>query len=293
MSGTDHPPSMNLRAEINNIITSETNKTIKVLIEHAHDNPLNARRIYNPDIIKSLAASMATQDQLVPALACLHPTLPGHVILIDGQYRKRGLIAAAKKEIEVKLITINNEIDMYRVSYLVNEERQAQSNLDNALAWDQLIKEGRVTGNDEIAEMTGQSPAAITKTMAVLKLPTSAIEKVREHPAKFGVAITYEIHRCSQYLSEDELLALMDRVLSEDLSSRAIEQIRVKLEQGTQRKKKENSRQYTIKANGCTGFIKDWDSGKVALEVTIADPKDREDLVKYLQVKFGLGDTLR
>jgi ParB family chromosome partitioning protein len=286
------PAAPNLRAEIGKDQNSNNlNKIIRVPIDHAHDNPFNARHIYDAESIKSMAASVATRGQLVPAPAALHPTRPGHVILIDGHYRKRALQAAGKEEIDVVLHHVTNDLDMYRLSYQINEERHAQSPLDNALSWTRLLEAGTVANGEAIAEMTGLSAAAVTKTMALLKLPESAIARIRENPNKFGVAIGYEIYRCSKLLDERALLNLMEKVVAEDISSRDIDQMRAKLEQGSQRKQKEVSRQYKIKVGDVQiGFIKDWDAGKVAFEVHLTDPKEREALVDELKKRFNLGD---
>lgn len=264
---------------------------VRVPLALVHDNPLNARHIYDPEAVKNLAASIATRGQMVPAPAARHPTMDGHVVLIDGHYRKRALIAAGKTEIECVLQDVVNDLDMYRMSYLINEERNAQSPLDNALAWQKLLVEQKVADGAGIAELTGLSTAAVAKTMAFLKLPEAALAKLREAPGKFGIAVGYEIYRLSKFLSEKELLEVMQRTVSEDISSRALEAMRAKLEDATPRKKKEVSRQYRIKAGKVQiGFIKEWDSGRVALEVHLADPRERELLVEELKRRFQIGD---
>jgi len=55
------------------------------------ENPLNARRIYDPQIVQERAASIATHGQQTPGLAAPDPTRPGWYVLIDGHYRKRAL----------------------------------------------------------------------------------------------------------------------------------------------------------------------------------------------------------
>lgn len=265
---------------------------LRVPLARVHDNPLNARHIYDPEAVKALAASIATRGQLVPAPAARHPSLEGHVVLIDGHYRKRALLAAGKTEIECILQDVATELDMYRMSYLINEERNAQSPLDNALAWQKLLVEQKVADGAGIAELTGLSAAAVAKTMAFLKLPDTALAKLREAPAKFGIAVGYEIYHLSKLISEKELLELMQRTLDEDLSSRALESLRTKLEEAKPRKKKEVSRQYRIKAGKTQiGFIKEWDSGRVALDINFADPKEREALVEELKRRFQIGDA--
>src|SRR5512133_605508 len=131
-------------AEIGAARTGTGKAVLRVLLTSVHDNPLNARHIYDPEAVKTLAASIATRGQLVPAPAARHPTLAGHVVLIDGHYRKRALLAAGKTEIECVLQDVSSELDMYRMSYLINEERNAQSPLDNALAWQKLLSEQKV-----------------------------------------------------------------------------------------------------------------------------------------------------
>ena len=279
-------------AEIANDTSNGQKTIVRIPISMVHDNPLNARHIYDPDTVKALAASIATRGQLVPAPAARHPDLDGHVTLIDGHYRKRALLAAGKSEIECVIQDVATDLDMYRMSYLINEERNAQSPLDNALAWQKLLAEKKVADGAGIAELTGMSTAAVAKTMAFLKLPESALAKVRETPAKFGFVVGYEIYQLSKVLPEPELLQLMQRTVEEDLSSRALEAIRVKLEQAKPRKKKEVSRQYRIKTvKAQIGTIKEWDSGRVALDVLIADPKERELLVDELKRRFQIGDA--
>ena len=266
-------------------------EVIRVPIEHAHDNPLNARHFYDPEEIKRLAASLATRGQLVPAPAIAHPTWPGQVLLLDGHYRKRALLAAGKTEIECVMQEIGSEIDLYRLSYLINVERNSQTTLDNALAWKRLLDEKKVADGEGIAELIGVSAGTVTRTLSLLKLPKSAFEKLEEHPAKFGVGIGYELYRISNLVTEEELLALMDRVVAEDLSQRALLSILAKLEEAKPRKKKEVSRQYKIHVGDIQiGYIKEWDSGKVVFEVKLAEAKDREALVEELKRRFTLSE---
>lgn len=284
--------SADFSAEIDSGNAIPDKSVVRVPLSMVHDNPLNARHIYDPEAVKALAASIATRGQLVPAPAARHPTLNGHVVLIDGHYRKRALLAAGKSDIECVLQDVSSELDMYRMSYLINEERNAQSPLDNALAWQKLLVEQKVPDGAGIAELTGLSTAAVAKTMAFLKLPEAALSKLREVPTKFGIAVGYEIYQISKLVTEQELLDLMQRTVEENLSSRALESLRAKLEHAKPRKKKEVSRQYRIKAGKMQiGFIKEWDSGRVALDINLADPKEREALVEELKRRFQIGDA--
>lgn len=273
-------------------ILTGTRPLIKLSIDLVFDNPFNARQIYNPNVIKERAASIATHGQRVPALACEDWNHPGRYILIDGHYRKRAIQAAGKTEIECLIEPVNNELELYRLSFLLNAERNAQSSLDNALAWRRLLDEKKVASEEALVELTGLSWGTVNKTLALLKLPESALNRLKEQPAKFGVAVGYELFLFAKNASEDEVLKLMDRILEQDLSSREVEALRKKTQDKPARKPKEVSRQYKIRSgNAQIGFIKEWDSGKVAFEVRLLDQRDRDALVEELKKRFTLSEV--
>jgi len=266
---------------------------ITVPIELVFDNQYNARRRYSEARVRSRAASLARDGQKVAAPAAKHPTIPGAYMLIDGGYRKKGLLYLGKTTIDLAIEEVKNELDFYRLSRLYNTERDDQCALDDALAWQQLLDEGKVASHDEIAVLADVTKGTVSKTLALLKLPKSALEKVGEAPMKFGVALGYELHLIAQRgMAEEDLLALMGRVIDEDLSSRDLEGIRHRMETDRPRKKKEVSRQYKIRSDGAQiGVLKEWDSGKVALEVTVSDAKERDKLVTLLKGHFVVADA--
>lgn len=278
--------AVNFSAEIGGEVGRQV---LSVPLLAVRDNPLNARHLYDPEIVKSLAASIATRGQLVPVTGAPDPDHPGGFILVDGHYRKKALAAAGRTHLDLIVAESESGLELYRMSWLLNEERSAQSALDNALAWRRLLDEQLVQEAAEIAELLGVSPATVNKTLAFLKLPPSALEKVRERPDKFGVFIGYELFLAAKSLSEADLLVLIDRIIQQNLSSRDVEAIRRQIEQGGQRKRKEVSRQYKItQGNAQIGVIKEWDSGKVALEIKLSDPKERNALLDELKRRFHL-----
>lgn len=279
------------KADFSAEIVDGPKSVLTVPLENIHDNPVNARYIYDSDIIKNLSASIATRGQLVPAAAIRHPELADHYILIDGHYRKKALVAAGRSGMDLIVQESENDLELYKMSWLLNAERSAQSVLDNAIAWQTLLDQKLVSEGIQIAELLGVSPATVNKTLALLKLPTAAIEKMKEHPERFGVFIGYELSLASKSVSENELLQLIDRIVQEELSSREVASIRAKLEKGSIRKKKETSRQYKIR-NGLNqiGVIKEWDSGKVSFEVTLPDPRERSAFLEELKLRFHLED---
>ncbi|NWK46965.1 ParB/RepB/Spo0J family partition protein [Ralstonia pickettii] len=269
-------------------------RVIKVPLERLQENPLNARRIYDPQIVQERAASIATHGQQTPGLAAPDPARPGWYVLIDGHYRKRALAAAGKAEMDCFIEDGLSDIDFYRLSFVLNEQRSGQSVLDNAIAWRQLLDEGKVKKEEDICEITGVSAGTVNKTLALLKLPESVLEVMKERPAGIGIATGYELTLYFKTAGEDRTRELVHRVLEEGLSSRDVEQIRKVAQEGRTRKVKEVSRQYKIRSaeGDLLGTIKEWDSGRVMLDVKLADRSARESLVEALKSRFGLDVAL-
>ena len=82
------------------------------------------------------------------------------------------------------------------------------------------------------------------------------------------------------------------------LSTREVASIRAKLESGDQRKRKETSRQYKIRRDDeQIGSLKEWDSGKVTLEVVLRYLRRLDEMtVMTKEIEFPAGvqtDDLR
>lgn len=266
----------------------------RIPLAQLHDNPLNARRIYDPAVVQERAASIATHGQKTPGLAAPEPSRPGHYILIDGHYRKRALAAAGKLEMECFVESDLSDLDFYRLSFLLNEQRSDQSALDNAIAWRQLLDEGKVSKEEDICELTGMSAGTVNKTLALLKLPESVLMVMRERPSAIGIAAGYELTLYCKLAGEERTRELAMRIMNDGLSSREVEAIRKQAQEGKARKVKEISRQYKIRTSGgeLLGTIKEWDSGRVVLDVQLTDRDAREALLEALKARFGLDKSL-
>jgi len=262
----------------------------QIPIEFLLDNPYNARQIYSAEIVRERASSIATQGQLQPALVTSFSAAPGFYYLIDGHYRKKGHQHLGKTEMDCIVHPITNEIDFYRLSFACNQEHTSQSALDNALSWSKLLTDKKVEKEEALVELTGLSWGTINKTLAILKLSKHTLDALEEHPEKFGVAVAYEIYLFEKAAGSEAGVEMTKRVIAEDLSSRDIAKIREALVTKHPRKTKDISRQYKISRGDVQlGFIKDWDSGRVLLDVRVDDSIQRDVLVEELKKRFGVG----
>ena len=265
---------------------------VKVAVGKVHDNPVNARFIYDQTKVKEMGEKIKADGQQVAALAMPHPDKPGEYILIDGHYRKRGIIFAGVGEIELDVRSEeHSQLEMYRLSYKLNVERSSQTAMDNAMAWRLLQELGLVENEAQIAELVEMSPANVSKTLALLNIPEPVAERMREHPERFGLSTGYEVAMMVKIVDQDQLMAIVNRIVSEGLSSRAVAEIRERLAHPKPRKRSDNARLYKIRnPEGQIGQLKEWDTGKVSFEITLLDPKDRAELMAELRSRFGLNE---
>jgi ParB family chromosome partitioning protein len=257
-----------------------------VALDLIDQNPYNARKIYRPERVNDLAASIAAHGQEIPGIATIRN---GRYVLAAGHYRLRALKVLSKETMTLMIHEGLSDRELYAHSYRENAEREGQSSLDNALSWRELIDQGVYANETEIAEATGMSLPNVNKTLAALRLSPPVLDVVKEDPTRFGLSSLYELALYESAAGQAKAILIARLVKAGDAGRKEIQEARGKVENFSERKRKETSRQYKIQSDGIQiGLLKEWDSGKVAFEVLLADPKDRAALVAELRARFGL-----
>ena len=260
-----------------------------VPISSVRDNPRNARKLYDPAIVSLRAASLRQDGQMTPAPACVDWENPSEFILIGGHYRKKGLLQNGATHIQIKLLPAKSNVDLYRLSYAENDQRESGTPLDDALSWKELLDDGDVKNQDEIAAMVMKPRTTINKTLALLSLSGPVLDVLKESPEKFTLTAGYELSVMASLFTEPELVVIAQRVAGGEISTRDLAALKENRKNPKFRKQKEISRQHKIMVPGTVdGMIKEWDSGRVVLEVVIQDPFERERLVNELRKRFNV-----
>lgn len=252
-------------------------------------NPFNARQTYSPLRINKMATEIAADGQLMPGVATKRN---GRYVLAAGHYRWKGIGVSGINYMDLMIHENLSDQDLYKISYKENAERTEQSALDNALSWRLLIDDKVYESETQIAEITGISLSTINKTLSILKLPHSVLEFIKENDVtKFGFSPLYELVQYNKVSDEMHTLQIAEKILNEEFSRNDIIAARLLLEKPKNpRKTKENSRGYKIyNANDVeTGFIKDFGSGKIQLEINIEDDDERKKILEELKLKFDV-----
>ncbi len=270
-------------------VTTASGARLEVVpIDLIDPNPFNARKIYRPERVSELAASIGAHGQEIPGVATPRA---GRYVLAAGHYRLRALKLVGIKVMALMIHDGLSDRELYAHSYRENAEREAQSSLDNALSWRELLDQGVYASETEIAEATSQSLPNVNKTLAALRLSPQVLDIVKEDPKVFALSALYELALYEGAAGATKTLAMARLVLAGNAGRKEIQEARALIDSPRERKRKETSRQYRIQRDGAQiGSLKEWDSGKVTLEVVLADAKDRTALVAALRERFGLAD---
>jgi ParB family chromosome partitioning protein len=295
------------------VVAGEGTGPLVVDVSETLDNPLNARHAYKEARIVKLAASISQHGQLAPAIACsleqvvelaredagakglltqLTKDVPPTVkyLLIGGHYRKYSIARLPVTRIELKHVPIRSLLELYALSYAENDEREGTTPLDDALAWQNLLALGIAKTQDDISRVTNKPRVNITKTLSLLKLPQEVQDIFREAEAPFSFIAGYLLSQLDTHLPLPKMKELAVQIVQGTIKTRALEAMLESFAgQGRKRKEREISRQHKIlTSDGAElGTIKDWDSGRVTLDVRIADETQRAKLVQELRDRFG------
>ncbi len=262
-----------------------------VPIDLVDPNPFNARKIYKPERVNEMGESMKATGQLQPGVATIRN---GRYVLAAAHYRWRGIKVANLPSMDLMVHEGLTDQQLYEISYKENQEREDQTPIDNALCWQDLVKQGLYPNESAIAEATGVSLSNVNKTMSILRLPDSVLDLIRQQPEKYPLSALYELVLLGGVAEEKETLSMAEKLRDGEIGRKEINELRARLETHKTRKRKEVSRQYKILADDGSeslGVLKEWDNGKVALEVHLLDPRRREAVVANIKRLFSLADS--
>lgn len=187
-----------------------------VPISSIRPNPKQPRTIFDSAALKELSDSIREVGLLQPPV--VREVGNGNYELIMGERRFRACQAAGLREIPV-IVRETSDKEMLREALIENIHRSELNALEEASAYTQLLQDLGVT-HDELAAKVGKSRAAISNTIRLMHLPPSIQRKVIEGSISPGHA------RALLGLSNPtEMEALAKRIISENLSVRATEEI--------------------------------------------------------------------
>ena len=189
--------------------------SIKVKVADIRPNPYQPRKKFDETGLSELADSIKEHGVFNPIL--VRKSISGYE-LIAGERRLRASKLAKLEEIPAIIVDFDDR-DMMEVSLLENIQREDLSPLDEAKAYEQLIKKLNYT-QEELGKRVSKSRTYITNTMRLLKLPAKIQGLLNSGKLSYGHA-----RALLAIDDEDTMEKLANRCIKENLTVRDIERL--------------------------------------------------------------------
>lgn len=230
-----------------------------VQIKDIQKNPYQPRKEFSEEKIQELAQSIKENGLIQPIIVRKSPVL-GYEILA-GERRYRASIAAGLSEVPVIVKQLSDQ-DMMLHSIIENLQRENLNPIEEAKAYQSLIDKGFT--HTEIAEKMGKSRPYITNLVRLLGLPKHILIEVESGKLSQAHA------RLLIQLSSDKQDKLLNRIQTENLSVRQVEQILQKTKKSSRKEKDHFVKEEEQKLKKILGLdvqikLQKNDSGKISI----------------------------
>jgi ParB family chromosome partitioning protein len=191
-------------------------------LEVLDDNPCNPRRFYLQESIDRLAVNLSNIGQQSPIQVALQQGRSGRFTIIEGHRRVRALRKLGRQTVKAIVVDKSEVLDLYKLAFDLNTQRDSQTIFDNAMAWRQLLVEGRVPNQQSLAAFLGIDETTVSMTLAIAQLPEEVLREMVRHAEHFGLNTSYHLQRYCREKGAAATLRLVERVRLEGLSMRAV-----------------------------------------------------------------------
>ena len=179
-------------------------------------NPRQPRTVFDNSSLEELAASIKEIGILQPPV--VRKIIDNQYELIMGERRYRAAKLAGLVNIPV-IIRQTSDNELLREALVENIHRSNLNSLEEAAAYNQMLSDFGFT-HDELAERLGKSRPVISNTLRLLNLPPSVQKRLAAGTISAGHA-----RALLGLSSPDEMERLANKIVSEGLSVRSIEEL--------------------------------------------------------------------
>ncbi len=202
-------------------------------IDLIETNPYQPRTEFDEEAIEELSESIQALGIIQPIT--VRKTENGRYQLISGERRLRASKMAGLKEIPAHVRTANDQ-GMLEMAIVENIQRENLNAMEVALSLQRLAEECTLT-QEQLSERVAKKRSTITNYLRLLKLPAEIQAAIRENKISMGHA-----KALISVPTEKQQLSLLEKILKEDLSVRAVEElVKSDKEEGKKKGKKSES----------------------------------------------------
>ena len=208
-------PAQSASLATNQSTTDQGAVYAEIPVDALQANPRQPRTVFDEESLAELTFSITEIGLLQPVV--VRRTADGYE-LIAGERRLRACQEAGMSTIPA-IIRTTDDTEMLREALLENLHRADLNPLEEAAAYSQMLADFGCT-QEELATRIGRSRPQVTNTLRLLKLPTSVQTKVAA-----GVISAGHARALLSLDSPEQMEAMAQRIVSEGLSVRSVEEL--------------------------------------------------------------------
>jgi ParB family transcriptional regulator, chromosome partitioning protein len=263
-------------------------QVIELPLKTIKPSPFNPRHFYVKSSIAELAVNLAKQGQQQAIHVIPDYDNPGTYFVSDGGRRVRALKEANKDSVKAIVIDLPIGIQSYKLGYDLNVQRDSQTVFDNAVVWKRFLDDRHFQSQKELAEHLGLDESTVAVALSIAKLPETVMQEMVARPDRFGSNMAYQVGRYHTARGADATLRLINKILSDDLSTRQVADI-VKGRVSAQESAKPAGRQryaqrLDIKLDGVSvGDLKSYGDDRIELRLKGLTREKRDDILRQIE----------
>ena len=201
--------------ESNIMENTSSDEVMEIPVNEVRPNPYQPRKTFNEDALNELAESIKNYGVFQPII--VKKGIKGYD-LIAGERRLRASRIAGMEKIPAIVKEFTDE-EMREISLLENIQRENLTSIELAWAYKGIIDNLDITQED-LAKKIGKSRSHITNTLGLLNLPEDVQKKILDGELSMGHARVL-----SKMEDEEEVSQLVDKVIKDNISVHALEEI--------------------------------------------------------------------
>ncbi|WP_018131413.1 ParB/RepB/Spo0J family partition protein [Effusibacillus pohliae] len=267
-----------LEALLPQIADDDTVLTAKV--EDLRPNPYQPRKEFNQEKLQELAESIRQHGVIQPII--VRKSFRGYEI-VAGERRWRAARSAGLAEVPIVVKEFDDR-QMTEIALIENLQREDLNPIEIAEAYSNLMEKFDLT-QDELAKKVGQSRSHVANFLRLLHLP----QQIRDYVSR-GTITMGHARAILGLEDQQQQLLVVKKIIEDELSVRAVEQLVNRLTQNVPRETKKKKQapdriiqQYEEKFRSCLGTSVKIQSGKKRGKIEI-EYYSLEDLERILQL---------
>ena len=248
-------------------------------------NPYQPRKTFDEEGLKELAGSIKQTGVFQPII--VRKSVSGYEI-ITGERRFRASKLAGKETIP-SIVRDFNDPEMMEIAVLENLQREDLTPLDDAQAYDTLIKRLNLT-QAEVSARLGKSRPYIANYLRLLTLPQQVKQMLSANQLSMGQARTL-----LSLKDKSKMVSVAKKTINENLTVRQLERLINQMNAGNTRPAtKEKPKSPYVRATenqlgerfGTKVNINEGNKGKGKIEIDFTSEKDLNRILAMLDVNI-------